>query len=401
MRLEVGVEVNGRILNAGWLFHDFQRGKEFSTFEYSAGYLSDKHSYNLSPEFELYSGAQPSFFALPASFSDSAPDRWGRNLIAKKIRADEPLRKISELDYLLGVSDESRIGAMRFSDPINAQAGQSEQIPPLIELPRLLAASRLQESGDFAAVKELLGAGSASLGGARPKAQIRDLGDLWIAKFPHQSDEWDVMAFEKLALDLAASYGITTPESRLVNLDGKSVLLSRRFDRKNNSRIGYQSFMTALLKSDGGTADYLELAEHISRVGTGVTRDLRQLYLRLALSIAIRNTDDHLRNHALLRNPQGWDLSPAFDINPNPFMQTELRATTIAGASGAEAEFNALIDNAQYFDMDRSKALGLLRELPLVLDLASQICVELGISKAEFEPFREVFENNRRLILNL
>lgn len=398
MKTPVHIEIAGEQVYVGQLFHQFARGKETSSFEYSAEYLNHPHAYKISPELELYSGPQPGYGALPAAFSDSAPDRWGRNLIAKAIREQEPLRRLTELDYLLGVSDETRIGAFTFDVTPSELVGSLAEIPPLVELPRLLAASRLPEEGELFAVKELLGAGSASLGGARPKAQVRQGDDLWIAKFPHKSDEWDVLAFEKLALTLAAAMGIAVPETKLLRIDGSSVLLSKRFDRRGNCRIGYQSFMTALLKRDGEPADYLEIAEELSLISTMPSRDLQELFRRIALSVAIRNTDDHLRNHGLIRSGSGWALSPVFDVNPTPISEGSLRATSIAGAVGTENEIAALVEHCGYFDLSRSQARQILLELSAALDSTAAMGEELDIPQASLRPFLEVFGDSQKLI---
>lgn len=398
MKVAVKIEIAGEEVILGNLFHQYSRGKESSSFEYSSDYLNHPAAYSISPELDLFSGPQPGFGPLPAAFADSAPDRWGRNLIAKAIRENEPLRRLTEIDYLLGVSDQTRIGALRFEDQALQLNPEHKTIPALIELPRLLAASRQHEAGEMLAVKELLGAGSASLGGARPKAQVRDGGDLWIAKFPHGSDQWDVMAFEKLAIDLAKSFGISVPETKLVKIDGRSVLLSKRFDRAGDRRIGYQSLMTALLRSDGEQADYLEIAEQITLTSERISFDLAELFRRIALNIAIRNTDDHLRNHGFLRSTFGWMLSPAFDLNPNPISETSLRATSVAGAIGPEAEFYALVDHCEYFDLSRSKAKAILLELSLAMEQIDQIAIKLGISRQALAPFNEVFANSQDLI---
>lgn len=392
------MELAGESIFVGTLFHQFSRGKESSTFEYSAEYLNHPSAFTISPELELYSGPQPGIGPLPAAFTDCAPDRWGRNLIAKAIRENEPLRRLTELDYLLGVGDDSRIGALRFEENSFELGAEGKAIPPLIELPRLLAASRLVADSELNAIKQLLGAGSASLGGARPKAQVLDGEDLWIAKFPHNSDSWDVMAMEKLALDLADSIGIAVPQTRLVSVDGQSVLLTKRFDRVSSLRVGYQSLMTALLKTDGEQADYLEVAELLSIVSEQVTSDLQELFKRIALSIAIRNTDDHLRNHGLLRTGHGWRLSPVFDINPNPISETSLRATSIAGAIGPEAEFAALVEHSEYFDLSRSEAKVTLLAVSDALGNAPKIAASLGINKQALGPFSQVFAQSQQLI---
>lgn len=195
-------------------------------------------------------------------------------------------------------------------------------------------------------VKCLLDAGSSTLGGARPKATVDDGGDFYIAKFPAPGDDHDVMAWEKTALDLAASCGLTVPDSRLVRMGGEAVLLTRRFDRDGGGRLPYLSAMSLLGARDGEARDYIEVAEALASFVGDPGRDLEELFGRVAFSIAVNNTDDHLRNHGFLRAGGRWRLSPAFDVNPNPDDCAQ-RATAVFGECGggqsralAEAEIS-------------------------------------------------------------
>jgi serine/threonine-protein kinase HipA len=233
-------------------------------------------------------------------------------------------------------------------------------VPKLLELPRLLNAADIVSRDDFskddmAAVKALLDAGSGSLGGARPKASVRDGDRLMIAKFPHHSDEWDVMAWEMTALDLAEACGIQTPSRRLLDVTGKSVLLLERFDRDGAHRLPFISAMTLIQGRDGETRDYIEIAEALTDSGSNVRNDLVELWRRIAFSIAINNTDDHLRNHGFLRQRSGWSLSPIFDVNPNPDI-TATRSTSINFESNPDQTLAALFEAAPIFGVSRDRA---------------------------------------------
>lgn len=331
-------------------------------FDYDAAYLADRRGYPLSPDLTL-ADQRHSVSGLPGSFADSAPDRWGRNLIAQRIRArargEGRQPTLREVDYLLGVSDLTRQGALRFaSDPQGPFLDVETDVPKLIALPRLLrAADEVAEGGrdDMAAVKVLLDAGTGSLGGARPKASVRDSDSLAIAKFPHHGDGWDVMAWEKTALDLAELSGITVPARQLVDVGGRSVLVIDRFDRAGAGRVGYISAMTLLGRRDGDQADYLEIAEALGEHGSNVTGDLAQLWRRIAFSLIINNVDDHLRNHGFLRDVAGWRLSPAFDINPDPDPGLD-RATTVGFVSAAHDARTALLASAADFGLSAAAA---------------------------------------------
>jgi len=191
---------------------------------------------------------------------------------------------------------------------------------------------------DVAALALLLHAGS-SLGGARPKAHVRmDSGRVAIAKFPSASDEWNVMAWEKTALDLAAAAGIRTPVNHLVSVAGGAVLVIDRFDRVDDGRRrGYMSAMTALEATDGDVRSYVDIAEILEEQALEVTAELAQLWRRVAFSILISNTDDRLRNHALLHvRGNSWTLSPAFDLNPNPATGPKYLSTAIGDDTAAD-----------------------------------------------------------------
>lgn len=355
--LEVHVDLGGETVLAGRAQFNHTRGRRASTmFQYDAGYLAHPLAYALDPALELYSGSQQAA-GLPGAFSDSAPDRWGRNLITKRERAlaleeTRRPRALDDVDFLAGVSDFTRQGALRFRQAAgSAFLDPDHVVPRMIRLPELMRASEAaaRDDGDreLAAVKTLLDAGTGSLGGARPKAAVRGDDDrLLIAKFPHPEDGWDVMAWEATALDLAKAAGVSVPTYQLIELEGRHVLLLDRFDRKaDGTRLGYQSAMTLLERRDGDGGDYVEIAERIEEVGGRVKGDLEELFRRVAVSVGLHNTDDHLRNHGFLRDEAGWSLSPAFDINPEP--DPKARQTLIAGASDFADEADGLAELAR------------------------------------------------------
>lgn len=262
-------------------------------------------------------------------------------------------------------------------------------VPKLIALPALLHAANAVAHDDpdnLDAIKTLLDAGTGSLGGARPKASVRDDERLLIAKFPHHGDAWSVIAWEKTALDLAESAGIPVPGRRLVGIDGSPVLLLGRFDREGTRRIGYISAMTLLEAQDGQPRDYTEIAEVLPENSSAAVADLRQLWRRVAFSIAIHNTDDHLRNHGFLRRGSGWRLAPAFDINPNPELAAE-RVTTVGGATGPADEVNALLLYAESFGLTDNQAHAVLQEVAEAAEGWESVARRNGITQAEITRF--------------
>lgn len=362
--LDVFVDEEGAPRKIGQAYVTRSRGEVSTTFVYDAVYLAGGGA-RIDPGLPLVSGSQHTP-GLVRAFADSAPDRWGRNLIekAERIRAREEQRaprRMDDLDFLLGVSDDTRQGALRFRlSGTSGFLGDDAHVPPLVSLPRLLRAADDLSAGDESteAIKQLLDTGTTGLGGARPKASVRLAnGDLAIAKFPHSSDQWDVMAWEATALDLLETAGIRTPQRTLTQVGDRSVLLLRRFDRVGSVRIGYISAMTAVGARDGDHRDYADVALAVRDLSTSPRRDLRELFDRVVASVVLGNTDDHLRNHGFLAESGGWALSPAFDVNPQPDAFRP-RSTSIMGADTAPDEAEALIALAEECDLDPVSARG-------------------------------------------
>src|SRR5699024_10562702 len=190
------------------------------------------------------------------------------------------------------------------------------KVPKMISLPTLQRAADQVGHQDAPSIKALLDAGTGSLGGARPKASVLGNDDhLMIAKFSHAQDEWSVIAWEKTALELARRAKVKTPTSTLLRVDARPVLVLDRFDRAPDQRIGYMSAMTAARRGDGEPGDYLDVIEAADDYSRNPRRDQAEIFRRVALSVAIRNTDDHLQNHGFLHRNNGWEMSPVFDIN--------------------------------------------------------------------------------------
>lgn len=316
----------------GELFFEYIKGEEIVSFEYDKGWLIQDEMFQLDPDLELYNGRQypltKNQFGL---FSDSSPDRWGRTLLKMK-EADNAsienrkIRKLCESDYLLGVDDETRMGALRFKlevDGVFLESSQDKTVPPFTSLRDLEEASRMYEKGDTKNIEkwlnQLIQPGS-SLGGARPKSSVRDVDNtLWIAKFPSKTDNEDIGAWEKVAHDLAKLCNLNVPETKLKKFsEYGSTLLIKRFDRCGKQRIHFASAMTMLGKVDGDSSEsnYLDIANFIKEKGVAPREDLLELWKRIVFNMLISNTDDHLRNHGFILDKPGWRLSPLYDINP-------------------------------------------------------------------------------------
>lgn len=404
----VYVAVGERDLLAGRLYHHRRRGIESQSFVYDDRYLAASDAYALDPALPLVSGPlqTPVGQAMFGAFGDSAPDRWGRTLImraeaARARHAGTAPRSISERDVLLGVRDDLRQGALRFraDDDGPFLADEGSGVPVLTDLPRLLEiAGRAEaDAAGYDDLRRLLRAGS-SLGGARPKAHVLNAaGRIAIAKFPSSSeDTWNVAAWEKVALDLARDAGISVPDSSLIRIGGRGVLIVDRFDRRGTNRIGYVSAMTMLEAHDGDQRGYLEIADVIERHSPSATADLRQLWRRIAFSILISNTDDHLRNHGFLHErSDSWALAPAFDLNPNPAPGPKDLRTAIAW-NDTRASIDALMSVAEDFRLTMSGAVAVLDQVMRATGRWRSVAVSHGLRQAEINAMEPAFDHAER-----
>ncbi len=323
-------------------------------FEYNESWIAQADSFPLDPELDLASGE---FYPKGSNFGvfmDSCPDRWGSVLMQRREDVESKMegrsrRVLGTWDYLLGVQDCTRMGALRFKrlQDEGFLASEALSAPPITRLAELqqiafeITNKKVQDLGRLREWLRVLVAPGASLGGARPKANIVESdGSLWIAKFPARDDTEDVAAYEKLVHDLARDCGIDVPESRLVKIgSGYHTFMVKRFDRYHADRRFFSSAMPLLHRTDSEDASYLELAEFITNYGEveRIERELEELYRRVVFNVVVANRDDHLRNHGFIRNPAGWRLAPAFDINPS---------------TSKEEHVLALDDHARYPDLE-------------------------------------------------
>lgn len=401
MECDVTVQIGGTDVLAGRLYQNVRHGDETATFVYAQSYLEDLRSFSLAPDMPLGSG---SFHTTGLrdfrAFEDCMPDRWGRNLMlrAERLRAKgehRTPRALFEADMLVGVNDESRQGALRFwSTSGEVLSPVDSGVPRETSIPQLLKSADMAATDLDADVKDLLAAGS-SLGGARPKASVRDeKGNLCIAKFPKVDEEplEDVCAWEHVALQLMAKMGIKVPESRLLRIGERAVLLLRRFDRNEGARIPYISGLTAVQGTDGERYSYLELAEFIEEEGSCPEKDLRELWARALFSCAVGNTDNHLRNYGFLRDGKGWRLSPAFDVNPTPGNGAKYLATGL-GFNNRDADPQTAFEVYEFFRLDAEQARCEAALMAHVLESWRKLARTDGISEASIERIADCFES--------
>lgn len=390
----------------GQLWLRDRRGRRSATFLYDPKWLQHPRSFELDPQLPLqagpfHTGPQRELFG---AFDDSAPDRWGRTLIRRAehraaARGERPPRALSDADFLLRVDDEARQGALRFREgpdgPFLAPAS-STRVPPMVELPRLLgAADRVaSESEDDEDLRLLLMPG-ASLGGARPKAAVRDQdGSLAFAKFPKSDDEWDVPVWERIALSLASGAGINTARSRLETVGARRVLILRRFDREREQRIPFVSAMTMVGATDHDPRSYPEIADAIGRYGAAPSADLEELWRRIVFTVLISNRDDHLRNHGFLRfGDGGWRLSPAYDLNPTPAEFGGRTLVTAIDGTDRRASLDLALETAPYYRLSPATARGIVAEVTAVVSGWRDEASRFGLGRRALDLMASAFEH--------
>lgn len=390
----------------GRLWMHVRKRIESATFQYDENWLRHPARFALEPALRMDLGPHHTAAGKPlfGAMGDSAPDRWGRALMvrsetARARDANEAPRTLWESDYLLLVDDETRMGALRFAAQergpfLREPAGR--RTPPLVELPALLAASEHVFDGDESDVDlRLLLAPGSSLGGARPKASVRDKdGHLAIAKFPHHKDRIQTVRWEALAYRLAAVAGIRTASARVEKVAGRPVLLLRRFDRNGNVRLPFLSAMSMLGAAERETHSYLELADALQRHGAAPIRDLEELWRRIVFSVLISNTDDHLRNHGFLYDgPLGWRLSPAYDLNPVPVIFRPRILSTLIDERNGEASLELALSVASYFRLGQPQARQVAKEVAKAVSTWRSAARALEIPGNEQELMASAFEH--------
>ncbi len=404
---EVHLTLAGHTRRIGRARCNRARGKETVLFEYEDAWLHAPDGFALEPALPLTRGsfAPPAGSTIHGSIGDSAPDTWGRRLMqrAERRQAEREgrgVRTLMESDYLLGVSDETRLGALRFR-----RAGEEEfsarphsGVPALVELGRLLRITeRVLRDEETDEDLRLIYAPGSSLGGARPKASVVDQhGRLSIAKFPKETDEYSIETWEEIALRLAERAGIVTARHELIRVAGKAVLLSRRFDRADGGhRIPFLSAMAMLGAKDGEGGGYPEMVDALGSQGAHATEDAHALYRRVAFNVLVSNVDDHLRNHGFLRlGHAGWTLSPAYDLNPVP---TDLKARVLStriDLVDATCSLDLLEEAAGYFALPLAKARTIIKEVATATAQWRSVAREVGAQSAEIHRMASAFEHD-------
>ena len=402
----VYVDLDGVPHLVGRLWARVRKNRESATFEYDAAWLEHAARFSLEPALTLGPGPfhTPADTPMFGAIGDSAPDRWGRALMRRmeRRRAERDghtPRTLQDIDYLLLVDDESRQGALRFAERENGpfvREAEGARIPPLVELPRLLsAAEHVVEETETAEDLRLLFAPGSSLGGARPKASVRDRdGHLAIAKFPRRDDEFSTVLWEAVALALARKAGIAVPAGRVETVANTSVLLLRRFDRDGPRRIPFLSAMSMLGSTDHDTRSYLEIVDALRQHGAAPKEDMHALWRRLVFNILISNTDDHLRNHGFLYDgSDGWRLSPAYDLNPVPTDIKPRILTTAINGEDNTASLALAMEVSGYFELNADQARAIAAQVGKAASTWRGEAARHGLTKPDIDRMASAFEH--------
>lgn len=400
--LDVYMAWQGETVPVGRLWARSKGSKEMSSFEYSDIWRGHPTAFALDPLLPLTSGTFHTE-GLFNAFTDPAPNRWGRNLLLRRERRQAKAegrhaKTLLDIDFLTMVEDDNRLGALRFAEAGGDQfLAQTEQaIPPIIRLPKLLSATtRILNDEESDDDLRLVLAPGASLGGARPKAGVIDNdGHLTIAKFPAPTDDWPVPRWEMVAMTLARAAGIDVPHFALHKIQNRPVFIMRRFDRDNaGGRIPFISALTALAASDGDTRSYLELLDLLRTHGATPERDAAQLWRRMAFNVLISNTDDHLRNHGYLRDIGGWQLAPAYDLNPMPIdVKPRHHALTLDETDDASS-IDTAFSVAGQFGLKPTTAKEITQEVGVAVLAWRQVATDHGLTAAQIDRMASAFEH--------
>ena len=394
----------------GTLGHEYLRGSDVFSFEFDKSWLKAFPKINFGQDLRPYTGVQYSRDNhIFGCFSDALPDRWGRRLIDLRTSLETEGKAIhtlslSDWNYLKGVEDELRMGGFRFQEPDSGafiSSTPSYSVPPVIQIDELLQAAKEIEKSEYKHLKpekkwvQRLFQPGSSMGGARPKACVQSGGHLYLAKFPSINDDVNVSRWEHFAHLMAKECGINVAETKVIKAGtGQDILLSKRFDRtEEKKRIHMASSLTVLGLTDGDGQrtgkGYLDIVDFIiSGGGNHIETNLEELYKRVAFNICIGNTDDHFRNHSFLLGKEGWELSPAYDINPTNSMFQAL----LIDANSNDSSLNSLYNAHEFYMLDETTARGIIKDVTRNMKYWENMAEDLGLPRREITHFTNRFE---------
>ena len=391
----------------GTLTAQVAKSKKAFGFEYNRNWIQSEQQRLLDPDIQFFSGSQyPGNKENFGIFLDSMPDTWGRTLMKRKaaqkaVENNEKVSNLYDIDFLLGVYDETRMGALRFKTDMDGEFldnNANNPVPPVSSVRELQhAAEQLENDKENETIRKWLNiliAPGSSLGGARPKANVLDeKKQLWIAKFPSKNDSIDKAAWEFLTYELARKAGVNMAPCRIEKIKGKHhTFFTKRFDRDKQTRIHFASAMTMTGNNEDtirdNPASYLDIADFIQTHGTNVEENLHQLWRRIVFNIAVSNTDDHLRNHGFILTDAGWELSPAYDLNPS--VDKDGLALDIDMNNNA-LDFDLAKSVGKFFRLSDAQMNTIIKEVTGSVKNWKKVADRIGISKREQELMQAAF----------
>ena len=404
--IEVHISLDGQTYRVGSLLKREEEDAEYLAFEYHPDWMKNEIRFSLQPSLPLsnttfYPKRYQKMFGV---LGDSAPDSWGRRLMERNNRVlakskQQIPKLLFESDYLVGVTDFCRMGAIRlkYSDSPEYLQPISQGIPQPIDIEQITTITRKLESGDesFDDLRTIVEAGS-SLGGARPKASVIDeAGNLALAKFPKTADHYCVQTWEHIALLIAERAGIRVPTHTLLRVGDINVLLSRRFDRQGEIRIPFLSAMSMLNAKDGDVGSYPEIVDQLSRYGLNAKKCAEELFRRVILNVLITNTDDHLRNHGFLwANHKGWVLSPVYDINPVPRRRGGTILATNISLTDPTCSVELAIEQHDLFGLTLKKAKSTAANIGVAVSQWKNLADRFKIDRNGIDYMESAFEHD-------
>lgn len=401
-------------VRVGVLEYERMKGNASYRFKYDDAFLKRLPKIRLSADLGRFPGLQSSGNGIFSCFSDALPDRWGKALIDKRERLlaskDNKIPRVfDDFGYLVRIDDVTRMGAFRFryDGSYLGLRSDNQVVPPLSGLDAFIREAheieQAEERGDTLMREDWIynvWKQGASLGGARPKATVVDDGAFWIAKIPSLKDKYDVGLWEFFANTLAAKCGISVPKAKVLRIGPTPyhTYFVKRFDRDGNKRIHYASSLTLTGFHDGDNAEsnkgYIDIADAI--VGdAGVCHpsdNLKELFRRVAFNIVIGNHDDHFRNHGFLLTNNGWELSPAFDMNPT----NSLNQSLLISPTSNNSSLTELLEASDYYLIDKDTARNIIQYVVRAAEGWQTHAKSIGIPPSEQERFARRFEHSVR-----
>lgn len=398
-RLYVLIHLNGEWIPCGLLEYREEGKRSSSVFRYGKKYLMRADSISIDPihlPLEDRSFETPEGFQIFNGIRDAGPDKWGRYLLDKKF-----LRTLSEIEYIAASSDD-RVGALAFTNSLDSGPKQYEpgekfeirQSKKRLNLNQCMGAIEdAIASKETERLRQYLDYGP-SLGGARPKATVLWNKKLYLAKVSLSLDSRDEPLIEYATMTLAKKCGLDVPELHLEKIDGKSVLLIKRFDRQDESRIPFISGLTitGTHESDFASWSYFSLADALIRFSENPEKDLQELFRRLIFNIAVNNNDDHLRNFGFLGSGKYWNLSPLYDVLPAVIHTNTYALAMTLGIEGKRASYKNALSMCERFHMDKTQGLETVNKVMSVISTWKKHFKDAGVSETEVKKLENSFK---------